>query len=251
MTKILQQPGELSRVEQIIDYTLGSENASELCRRFVHGTYTWGQIQGAYLYHLDSRSNLVEVAGYGMPFIEGLTDFSIWDDNVAGKAVREKQMAQIVEADRKLTALPLIQDGIPNGCFALVMTPESDVTKYGVEIGAFLSKLGGYFIKLQVARSNSGSAGGSRGLNLGAPQGSPLDMTTRQVQILGLMAEGLTNAEIALRILLSESTVRQETIRIYRSLGVNSRVDATAKGRLLGIIPKLGSAAEGPPPPAI
>jgi DNA-binding NarL/FixJ family response regulator len=73
-------------------------------------------------------------------------------------------------------------------------------------------------------------------------------MTTRQLQILGMMAEGLTNAEIALRILLSESTVRQETIRIYRSLGVNNRADATSKGRLLGIIPKLGETNLSTPP---
>lgn len=240
MTKLLEKPEDLKRVERILDYTLGSKDASELCRRFVHGTYHWGEIQGAYLFNLDSRSNLVEVAGYGMPFIEGLTEFSIWEDNVAGKAVREKQMVQISEPGRKLCALPLILDGIPNGCLLLVMTPESDVTKDGIEIGAFLSKLGGYFIKLQL--SSNASSADSMPLVSGMPEGSPLDMTTRQVQILGMMAEGLTNAEIALRILLSESTVRQETIRIYRSLGVNSRTEATAKGRLLGIIPKLGAA---------
>jgi DNA-binding CsgD family transcriptional regulator len=247
MTKLLEPPSDLWRVERILDFTLGSKDASELCRRFVHGTYHWGEIQGAYLYLLDNRSNLVEVAGYGVAFIEGHNDFSIWNDNVAGKAVREKQLVQVNGAgDHKYAALPLMFDDIPNGCLVLVMTAESDVTKDGLEIGALLSKLGGYYIRLQVANGGLGNTGSVAGFSGGTPEGSPLDMTTRQLQILGMMAEGLTNAEIALRILLSESTVRQETIRIYRSLGVNNRADATAKGRLLGIIPKIAAGSTPP-----
>ena len=53
------------------------------------------------------------------------------------------------------------------------------------------------------------------------------------------MGDGLTNADIGHRVLLSESTVRQETIRIYRALGVTGRMEAVAKARSFGLIPKL------------
>jgi DNA-binding CsgD family transcriptional regulator len=51
-------------------------------------------------------------------------------------------------------------------------------------------------------------------------------LTERQLVVLDLMREQLTNRQIALRMNLSESSVKQETIRIYRFLNVNSRHDA-------------------------
>jgi DNA-binding NarL/FixJ family response regulator len=50
------------------------------------------------------------------------------------------------------------------------------------------------------------------------------------------MADGLVNVEIARELMLSESTIRQETIRIYRALGVHNRTEASKKGRALGLI---------------
>jgi ATP/maltotriose-dependent transcriptional regulator MalT len=42
--------------------------------------------------------------------------------------------------------------------------------------------------------------------------------------------------EIAKELLLSESTIRQETVRIYRILGVGNRQDAVKRGPALGIL---------------
>lgn len=60
-----------------------------------------------------------------------------------------------------------------------------------------------------------------------AVQGGSL--TARQSDILGLMASGLTNREIAERLAYSISTVRIETMAIYRTLGVKGRSEAVAK----------------------
>jgi DNA-binding NarL/FixJ family response regulator len=68
------------------------------------------------------------------------------------------------------------------------------------------------------------------------------NLTSRQLKILGHMADGLVNAEIANLLVVSESTVRQETVRIYRELGVANRSDASRKGRLLGLIKSQASA---------
>jgi ATP/maltotriose-dependent transcriptional regulator MalT len=42
--------------------------------------------------------------------------------------------------------------------------------------------------------------------------------------------------EIAKELLLSESTIRQETVRIYRILGVGNRQDAVKRAQALGIL---------------
>jgi DNA-binding NarL/FixJ family response regulator len=55
---------------------------------------------------------------------------------------------------------------------------------------------------------------------------SPEDLTGRQLRILSHIQDGLVNLEIAKELMLSESTIRQETVRIYRALGVGNRQEA-------------------------
>ncbi len=55
---------------------------------------------------------------------------------------------------------------------------------------------------------------------------SVVNLSVRQKQILALMALGETNASIALTIGFSPSTIRHETMRIFRYLGVHDRQSA-------------------------
>lgn len=50
-------------------------------------------------------------------------------------------------------------------------------------------------------------------------------LTARQVAILGMIRESMTNRSIGLELGFSESLIRQETIIIYRKLGVSGRRD--------------------------
>ena len=54
-------------------------------------------------------------------------------------------------------------------------------------------------------------------------------LTPRQIEILGLIGEGLGNAEIAERLFLSESTVKWHVRKILRALGVANRAQAVAR----------------------
>ena len=53
-------------------------------------------------------------------------------------------------------------------------------------------------------------------------------MTAREVEILGLLAEGLGNREMARRLLVSEATVKSHLTHVYAKLGVDSRAGAVA-----------------------
>ncbi len=64
-----------------------------------------------------------------------------------------------------------------------------------------------------------------------------LGITQREHEILGLIAEGLSNREIGERIFVSENTVKTHSSRLFAKLGVNRRVQAVQKGRELGLIP--------------
>jgi DNA-binding CsgD family transcriptional regulator len=64
-----------------------------------------------------------------------------------------------------------------------------------------------------------------------------LGLTPREHEILGLIAEGLSNREIGERLFVSENTVKTHSSRVFDKLGVNRRVQAVQKGKELGLIP--------------
>ena len=61
-------------------------------------------------------------------------------------------------------------------------------------------------------------------------------LSEREIEVLQLIAEGLTNQEIASRLFLSLNTVKAHTRTIYGKLGVSSRTQAVANARTLGIL---------------
>jgi len=66
------------------------------------------------------------------------------------------------------------------------------------------------------------------------PAAEPL--TAREREVLHLIAEGLSNQELAARLHLSPQTVKVHTRNIYGKLGVASRTQAVARGRALGFL---------------
>ncbi len=54
----------------------------------------------------------------------------------------------------------------------------------------------------------------------------PAGLTSREVEVLGLVAEGMTSAQIASELVLSTRTVETHLTSIYHKLGVTSRAGA-------------------------
>jgi ATP/maltotriose-dependent transcriptional regulator MalT len=65
----------------------------------------------------------------------------------------------------------------------------------------------------------------------------PADVTPREREVLALLAEGLTNREIASRLVVSEHTVHRHVTNILRKLGLSSRAAAAAHAVRSGIAP--------------
>jgi len=62
-------------------------------------------------------------------------------------------------------------------------------------------------------------------------------LSERELEVLQLIAQGLTNQEVASRLYLSLNTVKAHSRNIYGKLDVHSRVQAVAKARTLGLLP--------------
>ena len=67
--------------------------------------------------------------------------------------------------------------------------------------------------------------------------GDPAGLTARQREVLALLAEGLSNAEIAARLSLSVRTVGHHVSAVLDKLAVPSRGQAAATARRQGLAP--------------
>ncbi|MGW3791245.1 response regulator [Micromonospora arida] len=61
-------------------------------------------------------------------------------------------------------------------------------------------------------------------------------LTPRETEVLTLVAEGLSNHAVGVRLHLTEGTVKSHLARIYTKLGVDSRTAAIATATQLGLI---------------
>jgi DNA-binding NarL/FixJ family response regulator len=127
-------------------------------------------------------------------------------------------------------AVPLIANGSPRGVVALILDQPDLKVEFPDEFFQMLSKLGALYLDTldygQISPTESPA------------QAHHDDITARQLIILGHIQSGLVDGLIAKVLMLSESTIRQETVKIYRSLGVGDRLEAVKKAKVLGLLPK-------------
>jgi LuxR family maltose regulon positive regulatory protein len=61
-------------------------------------------------------------------------------------------------------------------------------------------------------------------------------LTTREIEVLRLIAAGLRNEEIAGRLFISLATVKRHIANAYGKLAVSNRVEAVSRARELGLL---------------
>jgi ATP/maltotriose-dependent transcriptional regulator MalT len=64
-----------------------------------------------------------------------------------------------------------------------------------------------------------------------------LGITARELEILTLIARGLSNREIATQLFVSENTVKTHCARAFDKLGAARRTQAVQRGKELGLLP--------------
>src|ERR1700756_3409639 len=64
-----------------------------------------------------------------------------------------------------------------------------------------------------------------------------LGITRRELEILELIARGLSNREIAEKLFVSENTVKTHSSRVFDKLGAKRRTQAVQLGKEFGLLP--------------
>lgn len=80
-------------------------------------------------------------------------------------------------------------------------------------------------------------SGTGSGLAAARMSDAPSALSPREVEILGLVAKGMTNREIAALLSISSLTVACHIKNIYKKLAVNSRTQAVFEARVSGLLP--------------
>ena len=131
---------------------------------------------------------------------------------------------------------------LPGGSlrFLIDMGPEAARLLHGLELEGEPLQFAG---RILAGFQTSTPRGGDRETG-GAPDPRPrslLDpLSAREMQVLALMADHLSNKEISERLYISLSTVKSHTKRIYGKLAVHGRREAVTKARGLGLLPMDG-----------
>ena len=118
--------------------------------------------------------------------------------------------------------------------YALAFSPK---TRDAQECLDVLDRLGASAVRHAVLRARH-----TQGLTV--PRGprptsraNPAGLTARELEVLGLLADGMSYAEVAERLVLSEKTVGHHVSAVLRKIGEPTRSRAVATAMRLGIIP--------------
>ncbi|MFI8099587.1 response regulator [Streptomyces sp. NPDC086023] len=144
-----------------------------------------------------------------------------------------------VEATRRITALP---GRAPHVLVLTTYDTDADITR---AIGAGAT---GYLLKAErpeeLFAAIHAAAQGRTTLSppvasrvMAAMRGTRPTLTDRELDILGQLARGLGNREIARALFISEATVKTHLGRIYDKLGVDTRAGAVAVAKEQRLLP--------------
>jgi DNA-binding NarL/FixJ family response regulator len=69
-------------------------------------------------------------------------------------------------------------------------------------------------------------------------QPAPVVLTTREVQVLNAVADGLSNVDIGKRLVIAEATVKTHLLRVFAKLDVSDRTHAVVTAIERGLLPR-------------
>ncbi len=187
--------------------------------------------------HPDGMVRPVDSFGYSEEQMQGWKEYPLSENLPVSDAIRNDQLVWLADRDdwerdypelakypgelssQTFIAISIDIFGAPAGALGIMSNSQVHPTP---ELISFVAAIGG-MVGLYLSRISHGRFSQVSRVNMGA---NGEFLSPRQMRILDLMAQSYTNPQIAKELGFSESTVRQETMRIYQILQVSGRKDA-------------------------
>lgn len=120
------------------------------------------------------------------------------------------------------------------------LVAEHSVEVYGGLVAVLFSGLGiwlGLTLTRRKAPAAAEGTASSQAFTVDEQRQAELGITPRELEILRLIAAGLSNREIAERLFVSENTVKTHSSRVFDKLGARRRTQAVQFGKQTRLIP--------------
>lgn len=267
----------------MVRFLMTKPSSDQVAQQLVLGLMNEHSSKGAVISVFEQDGTLRVIGSFGMTplALKACSDLSLWDASPMTDALRNGEpvilpTATAVEEKypwlgntqnphEPLATWPLTLPSERIGAVQVIFSESPDADRLRSDVAGVAAILALYFSlvgrrgttgpEIGMAEVHRGNGhGGTHGTHGTPSAGRGTDtedpravraLSDRQTMILGLMAKGLTNGQIAARVGFSESTVRQETMAIYRFLNVGGRHEAV---RIAGLRGMLEQAAESREP---
>ncbi len=195
------------------------------------------------LYGMDARGTLQLKSSYGVADTALLTEVALENNPELASVLSFGRTTWVVDASEGDELVPAVLGTHHKGGVVIAPLNRVNIPEYVLIVtfkeslpenpasAPFMSSIVS-LLELRVAMAKGSNA---RKTLVSVPEGE-VEFTERQQRILERIQDGKTNKSIARELGFSESTIRQETLRLYRSLGVNSREDAVIAARVKGLL---------------
>jgi DNA-binding CsgD family transcriptional regulator len=188
---------------------------------------------GAELFVINADASLNSLAAFGRSLYVSEQRLSLWDQNPISEAARTglptngTELIKETGSEVYYYCYPFSSSAHTIGVMVMIKSSPYEVT-LGKQDQRTASMFGGLWLERMGTASQKTLAA--------EPHGELEELSSRQQVVLEMIAKRSTNAKIADALGLSESTIRQETVKIYRKLAVPNRTEATKKATLLGLL---------------
>jgi DNA-binding CsgD family transcriptional regulator len=207
----------------------GASSLEEVCRLIVQEKEFAGKLHGTQIHSLSRKGNLVSVATFGKESFAETEQLWLFDEHPITACLAKREVVIGAHPDYsnlEIWAMPIMKDKTITGALSSVATKNSGITAFCAEELDAIANMAHLFLSLsgmpEIVKEAEAAATG--------------ELTNRQLEIVGMMAKGMTNAEIAKELILSESSIKQESVKIFKSLGVENRRDAVKRAISTGLI---------------
>jgi DNA-binding CsgD family transcriptional regulator len=226
--------------------TLGNSiDADTYCKSIVHFMHEQFGAIASFLTRLDKEAKIRWLGRYGYETDAlNVATLSVWENSASAKsiltgktiAVANTKEYQHLFGDPQLEhpsgkgflVIPLQHRGQAIG--ALGMSFARDISQEILDEPSFeILAIGASAYLMTLTNRNEPTAVDTEPLE-------DARITSRDIQILNLMNEGLTHYEIGRVLDLSESTIKQTSSYLYKKLGVTKKLDAIDQAKTLRLI---------------
>lgn len=229
----------------------GAGNADEFCKHFVHKVLRGYEAVGALIGLVTNDSKCHAIGKFGDWELAPGAIFNLWSASPIAETIK-------TGAPVFVDSLNVLESTFPDsdahlaGAKSYLYSPfESTSRAVGFLALGFakpqksreldpleiqMSTLAAEYISLSVRRIVIDESKAKTLHEIDFDQAESAELTNRQIVILQHMAEGKTNQQIGRHMNLSESTIKQESVKIFRKLRVSNRLDAADYANRNGLI---------------